>query len=150
MKLTRPAFSEVTHQCFRQRQGLPWGCQTIESTRKTQEPWVIAVGDPIPIKAAEMPLSANLAHVPHTNSVQPCYVGGILIYRQSVAFHTGLRLSPDLVLLLPRSACPMNRDFTWCALGQRCRNSEATLRVFADSIESKLHGSQCCSLFREH
>ena len=40
-----PAFSDSDFQCFQQLQGLPWDCQTLESTIKTREPWVIAVGD---------------------------------------------------------------------------------------------------------
>ena len=41
----RQAFQNSYFQCFQQLQWLPWDCQTLESTRKAQEPWVIAVGD---------------------------------------------------------------------------------------------------------
>jgi hypothetical protein len=32
-------------QCFQQLQGLPWDCQTLENTHKTERSWVISVGD---------------------------------------------------------------------------------------------------------
>jgi hypothetical protein len=36
---------QSSFQCFQQLQWLSWDCQTLESTRKTREPWVITVGD---------------------------------------------------------------------------------------------------------
>jgi hypothetical protein len=39
------AFSELTFPVFPTLQGLPWDCQTLESTSKAVGSWVIAVGD---------------------------------------------------------------------------------------------------------
>jgi hypothetical protein len=42
---SRFGIEHTSFQCFQQLQWLPWDCQTLESTRKAHEPWVIAVGD---------------------------------------------------------------------------------------------------------
>lgn len=46
--VSAPAFSRTQlYKCFQQLQGLPWDCRTLESTGKTEQPWVIGVGDSV-------------------------------------------------------------------------------------------------------
>jgi hypothetical protein len=47
----RQPFQNSSFQCFQQLQGLPWDCQTLENTGKTDRSWVIAVGDCVFIRA---------------------------------------------------------------------------------------------------